>query len=175
MIRNITLLFLSLFMYLESAAADSRFVCPAGGYVQRVVLTYDGAQTPLTVYVKNSGDDSLRVVVDSPAGWLAKITLDSLGNEVSLKTSEFFPERLARKFILRDIRAVLGYIGLLDDGVVKISTNNLGLVATLCTDNYSAIFSEYCQDSISKGYYPRSIEIVASSYKLNITTASIKN
>lgn len=168
-------LFLMLAFFLSSAACAQQplFTLRGNSYIQRGVLEYRGVEIPVTVFVKHFYPSSqTAVVLDSSAGILAELVLGRDGSEVSLKASSFIPERILRKTMLRDARAVLGYYGLLGSDVVRMSKNLRGLVSSLNFDGYSVKFSDYKLWD-GKKLLPQTIEISSDSYKLKLALVKL--
>ena len=161
--------------FFASAALCAQPVFPLRGnsYVQRGILKYGGEEFPITVFVKYFGLSSeTAIVVDSSMGNLAKFVLGSDGSEKSLEVSQVIPERIVRKTMLRDARAVFGYNGLLGADVVKMSKNLRGFAADLKFDGYSVKFSDYKLWGEGK-LLPQTIEIASDSYKLKLTLVAL--
>ena len=155
--------------------AQPAFTLRGNSYVQRGILEYGGEEFPITAYVKHFKPSAeTAVVVETQAGSLAKIVLDRNGSEISLEASRAIPERIVRKTILRDIRAVLGFYGLLGADVVRMSKDSRGVVATLDFDGYSIKFSDYKLRNGNR-LLPHTIEICSDSYKLTLILASLGN
>ena len=154
--------------FFASAALCAQPVFPLRGnsYVQRGILEYGGEEFPITVFVKYFGLSSeTAIVVDSSI-------LGSDGSEKSLEVSQVIPERIVRKTMLRDARAVFGYYGLLGADVVKMSKNLRGFAADLKFDGYSVKFSDYKLWGEGK-LLPQTIEIASDSYKLKLTLVAL--
>lgn len=141
-------------------------------YIQRGILRYDGSEVALTAYVKNSPEKSV-LVLDSPVGALAKISMDADGGEISCEGGAFFPERLARKFILRDFRAALGLLDAagLEDAVLYLDGS--GNVASIKTPSYEIGFSDYRLFEGCAKPLPQTVRINAGQYSLTLTLAKI--
>lgn len=159
-------------LYAAAFAGSPISALDGASYVQRGILRYDGGDVALTAYVKNSPEKSV-LVLDSPVGAFAKISMDAEGNEISCEGGAFFPERLARKFILRDFRAALGLFGAagLENAVLHLDAS--GNLAAVKTPSYEICFSDYRLFDGCARPLPQTVRINAGQYSLALTLAKV--
>ncbi len=149
-------------------------VCAFGGaaspfagmsYIQRGILEYGGAEIPLTVYVARNGN-AVDMAVESDAGTLAKVSVSADdGRELECVGGAILPERLVRRFVLRDLRVALG-LGGFDGSAVVVRRVADGKTVSVSTDGYAMEFSDY--KKIGGICVPSRIEISDKNYRLGL-------
>lgn len=157
----------SIFSVLAAACAFGAGVSPFGGmsYIQRGILEYGGAEIPLTVYVVRDGG-AVNMAVESDAGTLAKVSVSADdGRELECSGGAVLPERLVRKFVLRDLLVALG-LGGFEGAAVVVRRLERGKTASISADGYTMEFSEY--GKIGAECVPTKTEISNDNYRLKL-------
>lgn len=153
-------------------AADTMFPLRGLSYMQRGILKYGGNDIALTVYVV-CADGKVNAVVESQSGMLAKVCISQKdGAEISCEGGTLFPERLARRIVMRDILAVLGYNAYGGSRAVYFRKSN-GRLDSLSSDGYAVEFSDYRK--IGSADIPFKIKIKNSDYNLSLYFVSLIN
>ena len=115
-------------------------------------------------HVKYGG--AVNMAVESDAGTLAKVSVSADdGRELECSGGAVLPERLVRKFVLRDLRVALG-LGGFEGAAVVVRRLERGKTASISADGYTMEFSEY--GKIGAECVPTKTEISNDNYRLKL-------
>ena len=157
---------------LSLAIPDGGYALRGKSYMQRGVLSAGGADMPITVYVL-SGDSSISMAIEGEAGVLAKVAVSPLdGRELSCSGSTALPEKIVRKFALRDLRAAMGLGGFENAEAVFVEKCG-GRTISASSGGYKIEFSEY--KKIGETEIPTRLKISCESYSLSLDFISPLN
>ncbi len=146
------------------SASSGFFALANKSYIQRGALKFDDVELPVTVYVVFKNGES-KMLLESRAGRLVKLELANDGSLLNCEIGALFSRSIAEKFVLRDMRAALGFLENFSSTKLFITSENYKLKSIEC-DNYKMEFFNY--ENIGGVEIPRRLKISDEKYSLEL-------
>jgi len=134
-------------------------------YIQRGVLTFDDREFAITVYVVSTADKK-KMIMESQAGRLAHIELDSLGDVIVCEGGKFFPKSFVERFVLPNFRAIMGFTKFFNQPLMYLKNGKV------CEIHYDDVAINFCDNLNTSPNNLACVEIVSPSYKVDLNFVS---
>ena len=165
--RKFAIVILLFFSVLTSyASANPFFVFSGKSYIQRGVLTVNEQEIAFTVYVVSTAE-KIKMIMETQAGRMARIELDSYGKVIVCEGGKLFPKRFVESFVLPNFRAIMGFTKYLDNAFVYLKN------ASVCEIEHNCTLIKFEEMSVNNSAQalPK-IEIISQKYKAEFNFVS---